>query len=271
METFYVTKVSHHYFLPFMEEEEIKESAKQNGPDSKSKIQNSKSPLPLPRITNKRCMDSKKLRQLSRWHWKRIIQYFFQGIIILAPITITVWAVISLFSFIDSLVPGLIHRVAPGLLKTDATGQPANIPGLGFILVVLIVFLVGYVSSFFVVGRLVDIFDKILERTPGIKFIYSSVKDFFEAFAGDKKKFNRPVLVSLDNNDVWQVAFITQDDGHQFELPAHVAVYVPFSYSIAGKVYWVPAERIKPLPHVNAGDAMKFAISGGVTHVEEGH
>lgn len=214
-------------------------------------------------------MDRKKLSRLGRWHWKRIIQYFLQGLIILAPIIITVWAVVSLFNVIDNIVPGIVYNLAPNLIKTDAAGKPVNIPGAGFIVVVLVVLLVGYVSSFFMVGKLVDIFDKVLEKTPGIKFIYTSVKDFFEAFAGDKKKFNRPVLVSLNNNDVWQVAFITQDDGHQFDLPEHVAVYIPFSYSIAGQVHWVPPARIKPLPNVHAGDAMKFAISGGVSEVME--
>lgn len=214
-------------------------------------------------------MDRKKLSRLGRWHWKRLIQYFLQGLIILAPIIITVWAVLSLFNVIDSIIPGILEKVAPNLLETNKEGKPLSIPGAGFVLVIAVVMFVGYVSSFFVVGRLVDVFDRVLEKTPGIKFIYSSVKDFFEAFAGDKKKFNRPVLVSLHNNDVWQVAFITQDHGQQFELSEHVAVYIPFSYSIAGQVYWVPPSRIKPIPNVQAGDAMKFAISGGVTDVTE--
>ncbi|MFX7756089.1 DUF502 domain-containing protein, partial [Acinetobacter baumannii] len=65
-----------------------------------------------------------------------------------------------------------------------------KIPGLGFIVVVILVLLVGWLSSLFAVGRLVALLDTVLEKTPGIKFIYSSVKDFLEAFAGNKKKFD---------------------------------------------------------------------------------
>lgn len=214
-------------------------------------------------------MEQQKIKRTGRWHWKELLKYCFQGIIVLAPIVITGWAVYSLFSIIDNIVPAIIHTIAPGILEIDLEGKPVNIPGIGFLLVVVILFLVGYFSSFFVVERIMDFFDGILERTPGINIIYSSVKDFFNAFGGDKKKFSRPVLVSLANNDVWEVAFITQDNGEHFGLDSHVAVYVPFSYSIAGKVYWMPPDRIKSLPQVNGGDAMKFVISGGVTNQQE--
>src|SRR5438046_5764 len=115
---------------------------------------------------------------------KKIFQYFLQGLIILAPIAITIYAVTALFNFIDNILPSLISIFSPYLLGTDAAGNPKKIPGLGFILVTLIVILVGYISSSFIVSKLVELFDKILERTPGIKLLYSTVKDFFEAFAG---------------------------------------------------------------------------------------
>ncbi len=78
---------------------------------------------------------------------------------------------------------------------------------MGLIVAILIIFLVGYVSSSFVVGKLVELFDNILQKTPGIKIIYSTVKDFFEAFAGNKRKFDKAVLVCVDVADVWQIGF----------------------------------------------------------------
>ena len=90
--------------------------------------------------------------------------------------------------------------------------EPVHIPGLGFILAVLLVLLVGKLSSSFFLGRFVELLDGALERTPGIKFIYTSVKDFLEAFTGNKRKFNKPVLVNVDAADVWRVGFITHDD-----------------------------------------------------------
>ena len=120
-----------------------------------------------------------------KWDWKKMFQYFLQGIIILAPIIITVWAVVSLFIYIDNILPDFISNIFPGSWR-DSNGELRRIPGLGFLVVIAFVVLVGWFSSSFVVGRMVALLDHILERTPGIRFIYTSVKDFLEAFAGNK-------------------------------------------------------------------------------------
>jgi uncharacterized membrane protein len=199
----------------------------------------------------------------------RLIQYFFQGLIILAPIAITAWAVVSLFNFIDSILPNLLHLLFPTWFTLDEFGYPRRIPGLGFLVVLLIVVSVGYISSSFIVGKLVDLFDKVLERTPGVKIIYSTVKDFFEAFAGNKRKFDKAVLVSIEAPDVWRIGFITHETLHEFGLNDYMAVYLPQSYAFAGHVYMVRKERVRLLTDINSADAMKFAISGGVTELED--
>ncbi|MBS1935838.1 MAG: DUF502 domain-containing protein, partial [Bacteroidetes bacterium] len=176
---------------------------------------------------------------------RKLLQVFLQGLIILAPIIITIWAVSSLFDWIDGILPNFIHRIFPNLMGTDESGAPKRIPGLGFIVVILIVLLVGYISSSFVVSKLVELFDNILEKTPGIKIIYSTLKDFFEAFAGNKRKFDRAVLVSIESTDVWRVGFITQEELQQFGLDEYVAVYVPQSYAFAGHLYFVKKERVR--------------------------
>jgi uncharacterized membrane protein len=199
----------------------------------------------------------------------KFINYFFQGLIILAPIVITAWAVISLFNFVDDILPNLLHVLFPDFVKISSQGEPEKIPGLGFLVVVLIVLLVGYISSLFFVSKFVDLFDRVLERTPGIKIIYTTVKDFLEAFAGNKRKFNKPVLVNVDAADVWRVGFITQNDLSQFDMNEHVCVYVPHSYAFSGITYFVRRERIRMIKDVNSSDAMKFIVSGGVTDVAE--
>jgi uncharacterized membrane protein len=200
---------------------------------------------------------------------RRVFQYFLQGLIILAPITITIWAVVSLFNWIDRILPDLIHQFFPRFLGVDEFGNPKHYLGLGFIVVILIVLLVGYISGTFVVSRLVELFDKILEKTPGIKIIYSTVKDFLEAFAGNKRKFNRAVLVNVDAPDVWRVGFITRQELDELGLREYVAVYVPQSYAFAGHLYMVRKEKIRPLTDISSTDAMKFVISGGVTEIDD--
>ena len=201
--------------------------------------------------------------------FKKLLRYFVQGLIIIAPIAITIFAVTSLFKFIDSILPNLVHKIFPNVVGTYEDGTPKSIPGLGFIVVILVVLLVGYVSSSFIFSRIVDIFDRVLEKTPGIKIIYTTVKDFFEAFAGEKKKFNKPVLVNLHLENVWQIGFVTQEDLSEFGLNEHVAVYVPFSFSIAGQLFFLPMSKVKRVDDISSTEAMKFAISGGVTHVKE--
>jgi uncharacterized membrane protein len=203
------------------------------------------------------------------FRFKTIAQYFFQGLIILAPIIITVWAVLSLFNFIDSILPNLLHVLFPDWIKLDAYGSPKRIPGLGFLLVISIVLIVGYISSSFIVGRLVALFDTVLERTPGVKIIYSTVKDFFEAFAGDKRKFDKSVLVCIDAPDIWRVGFITAVDLKRFGLEEFIAVYVPQSYAFSGNVYLVQRNRVRILTDISSSEAMKFAISGGVADLDE--
>jgi uncharacterized membrane protein len=200
---------------------------------------------------------------------RNLLKLFLQGLLILAPISITIWTVISAFNWIDGILPNLVYTVAPKLLGTDAAGLPRRIPGLGFVVFIGMALLVGYISPSFIVSRLVEFAESLLERTPGIKFIYSTIKDFFEAFAGNKRKFTKSVLVCISAEDVWQVGFITQEELDEFGLKEYVAVYVPQSYAFAGHLYFVQRHRVRVLTDISSADAMKFAISGGVAEVEE--
>jgi uncharacterized membrane protein len=198
----------------------------------------------------------------------KLFKYFLQGLIILAPITITLWAVLSLFSWIDSILPDFIHGLFPRL-ALDESGEPRRIPGLGFIVVIGIVLLVGYISSSFIVSKMVELFDNILEKTPGIKIIYTTIKDFFEAFAGNKRKFDRAVLVSIESPDIWRIGFITHEELTEFGLQDYISVYVPQSYAFAGHLYFVKKDRVRIITDISSTDSMKFAISGGVTQLED--
>ncbi len=205
----------------------------------------------------------------TRAFFKIILRKFLQGLIILAPIAITIYAVTALFNWIDSILPDLVASTFPQLLETDEKGNVRTIPGVGFILVVLIVIGVGYVSSSFIVGRFVELFDKVLERTPGIKLVYSTVKDFLEAFAGDKRKFDKAVLVAIESPEIWQIAFITQQEATDFDLQEYVTVYIPHSYAFSGRLYFVKRDRVRLLQDMSSTEVMKFAISGGVTKIGE--
>lgn len=198
-----------------------------------------------------------------------IAQLFFQGVVVLAPIGVTIWVVVSLFNWVDNFLPNLLNFIFP-LQFAEVNGQIPKVTGLGFVVAITLVLIVGWLSSLFFVERLMSLFDKLLEKTPGVKIIYSSVKDFLEAFAGNKKKFDQPVLVNVDSTDVWRIGFITQKNTEHFGLKDFVTVYVPHSYAISGITYIVSVDRIKKMPKgVNASEAMKYVVSGGVTTVDD--
>ena len=188
----------------------------------------------------------------SSLRYQKLIQYFIQGLIILGPVSITAYTIYVVFDKVDSILRPVI-----------------NIPGIGFVCIILFILLVGYFSTFFLMSRILSVIDRLLERTPGIKLFYSFIKDFFEAFAGSKKKFTNGVLANIESKDVWRVGFITQEDMSRFDMVDFVAVYVPMAYSVAGNVYIIPRSRIKPITNISSVQTMKFAVSGGVTDIAE--
>lgn len=194
--------------------------------------------------------------------FKKLLQYFLQGMLILAPVAVTLYALYFVVSTIDGWLPLFS--------TTDAQGRVhVQNYGLGFVLIILVLITIGYFSSFFITGRIVSFLDKFMQKAPGIKHIYGTTRDFFEAFAGDKKKFTQNVLANVDDNDVWRIGFVTRDDMSDFGLNDFVSVYVPMAYSVAGNVYIIPKTRVRPITQYTSTQTMKFAVSGGVTDLGE--
>ena len=176
---------------------------------------------------------------------------FFQGLLIIGPFALTIWIIWYIVSSIDNIIPTISERTYPGIT---------------FLIVIISTTLIGYLGNKFIIGRVVvDSFDYLLEHTPGIKFIYTSLKDVMTSFVGDKKKFNQPVLIKTSENpEIWRVGFLTQSDLSSVGYPDYVAVYLPHSYAVSGWVVFVLATNITILENVSAAQAMKFAVSGGV-------
>lgn len=184
---------------------------------------------------------------------KKIFRYFLQGVIVLAPIGVTAWALYWLFDRVDNILRPYV-----------------NIPGLGFVIILAFIILVGWVSTRFFVGSLINLFDHWMDRTPVIKFIYTSTKDFFEAFGGEKKKFSHPILANVFAEDVWVVGFLTDAELEKLDMGAEmVSIYIPQAYHWAGQLYVLPRTKIKRIEKLAPGEAMKYAVTGGVVDLEE--
>jgi uncharacterized membrane protein len=177
---------------------------------------------------------------------KRLVGYFVRGCLVLVPAGLTFYILFAILRTIDQLLP-------------------IGIPGVGLLLTLILVTLVGVLTSN-VVGRSVfEASERALRRLPLVKLIYSSIKDLINAFMGDKKSFNRPVAVTLNpGSGLKALGFITRDGLHALDMPLHVAVYFPQSYNFAGYLAVVAREQVEALD-VNSAELMTFIISGGVS------
>jgi uncharacterized membrane protein len=201
-------------------------------------------------------------RMQNKFQLRRTPQYFLQGMLVLAPVLITFYVIFSVVSYFDDLIPFFTYTDKQGNVRVQNYG-------LGFIVILAFILLVGYFSTFFITNRIVGFFDRLMQRVPGLKHVYTTTRDFFDAFAGDKKKFTQCVIASIDDTDVWRLGFITKQSLAEFGLENHVAVYIPMAYSVAGNVVLVPRDRVKIIKTVNSAQFMKFAVSGGITQLKE--
>ena len=187
---------------------------------------------------------------------KKLIRYFLQGLLYLAPTAITLFLVYFIFTRIDSGIRGLIDKYFH-----------IDIPGIGVFILVIVITLLGFVGQSIIFRPIRNAVDSIMARAPLVKLIYSSVKDLMSAFVGSEKKFNRPVLVKVNLiSDLEKMGFITQTDLTDINIKEKVAVYFPHSYNFSGELFIVPSKNITPLD-IPPAEAMKFIVSGGITKV----
>lgn len=177
-----------------------------------------------------------------------VIKYFLRGLLLVIPIGLTIYILVSSIRWLDSLLT-------------------FKFPGGGLLIILCAITVIGYVGSTLIAQPIFNLFEKILNRLPLVRIIYSSLKDLISAFVGDKKKFNQPVLVTLNkNSNLQKLGFITQEDLSNLGIQERMAVYLPHSYNFSGDLYIVPKENIT-LIQATGSDVMKFIVSGGVTNV----
>jgi uncharacterized membrane protein len=191
-------------------------------------------------------MTKQAIKNGVKYKLKKLINFFFKGLLVCLPILLTYYVVSSVVLSVDKIIP-------------------INIPGIGFIVVIVGVTLIGWVGSSIISKPLFNLIDDFLSSLPFIKIIYTSVKDLMEAFVGEKKKFSKPVIVEFTEG-VYKPGFITQDDLFEINLPGLVGVYFPHSYAFSGNLFFIDKAKIKPYDG-NPTDFMKFIVSGGVTEI----
>ena len=193
--------------------------------------------------------------------FRALLNYFVKGLLIVVPLGAAFFLIFWIIARIDTSL-----NLSSEIL-VDSHGKPLYIPGLGILNVVIIIMVAGILVTNVITDPIKKWFGRWLNRLPLFKFLYSSIKDLTEAFVGEEKKFNEPVLVEVNEFGLKKIGFLVQKDKTAIGLPGEVAVYFPMSYSFAGQVVIVSVDKIKPINR-SAADVMKFVISGGVSGLE---
>ena len=183
---------------------------------------------------------------------KRLFNYFVRGLLLLAPLAITVFVCWKTFTTIDGWL---------GL----------SVPGAGFLVTIVLITIFGFLAGGYLTRRVVSLLEQLMQRVPLVRLLYSSTKDLLNAFVGDKRRFDKPVLVELmPGSNAQAFGFVTQESLDQVGLPGHVAVYFPQSYNFAGSLVVFPSSQVRRL-EAESSAVMAFIVSGGVTDVPPGH
>lgn len=193
---------------------------------------------------------------------KKLVNYFLQGLLYLAPIGGTLYIIYMIFNFAD----GLLRNTIKNFFGLD-------IPGLGILIIVITLVLVGRIGETIIARPFKQFFHRIIEKTPFLKVVYNALNDLFSAFVGKEKKFNKPVLVLVNPiSNLQKLGFLTEKDLSKLNELDKVAVYFPHSYNFSGELFIVPKAQVKRLD-INPAEVMTFIVSGGVTgwdHTQKG-
>lgn len=193
----------------------------------------------------------------------QLLRYFLQGLLYIAPLAITAYIIYLIFSFIDRVLRELL--------------QPffgAVIPGIGMLLMLMVLILLGYFGQTFIGRPLKTAIEKLLAKIPVLNIVYSAFSDLISSLIGSERKFTRPVLVKVNPvTNLEKLGFLTESDLRLIETATRdslgvneetkVAVYFPHSYNFSGEMFIVPAAQVHAVD-LPPGDVMKFIVSGGV-------
>ncbi|MEJ5301817.1 MAG: DUF502 domain-containing protein [Bacteroidales bacterium] len=188
---------------------------------------------------------------------RHLLGYFVQGLLLIAPLSVTIWAIVTVVNFLDEAILSQLEAIIG-----------FRVPGLGLLALIVLITITGFLGSTILFRPVLAYFDRVISKAPLIKIIYTAVKDFLQAFVGQQRRFTEPVLVRVDDaTEADRIGFVTSRDLSMLGLPeGRVAVYFPSSYTVLGELLIMPASRIRPLD-IAPAEVMKYVISGGVTSI----
>jgi uncharacterized membrane protein len=178
-----------------------------------------------------------------------LVKNFLRGLVIVVPVAVTVYLLVQSFVALDRLLN-------------------LRYPGLGVLIILASIVVIGALAGNFIGRRLFGLMEKLFTRAPIVRIVYAAIKDLLEAFVGTKRRFDRPVCVTMSEG-LRLFGFITAEDLEGLGLAGQVGVYVPFSYTWDGCLLVVPTENVQPLA-ADSASIMALVVSGGVSKIQDG-
>ncbi len=204
--------------------------------------------------------------------WAEIRKTFLAGLLIVAPISLTIYILYHLFRFLDGILSDAVTRFLVyqvGLRQLENT----YIPGLGILAILALLLISGTFARNYLGKKMIIVGEYIVTRIPLINRIYIAIREISEAILSEKREvFKKAVLIEYPRKGVYSIAFFTQDTkGPVQEVLDEdvVSVFVPTTPNpTSGYLLFVPKSSIQEL-HMSVEDAMKLVISGGSIHLKE--
>lgn len=189
---------------------------------------------------------------------------FINGLSLILPTALVLYLLVWILKTTEHFFGNLILLVLP---------KEYYITGLGFITGIAIVFFVGLLLKFWIVQKLRDFFEALIDKTPLINTLYGAVKDFFNFFSNLKNKEN-DIVVLVDTHwmDSKIMGFITSEDLKRFDfldIEEPVVVYFQLSYQIGGYSLFIPKKNITPI-NMKTEEALGFIMTAGISSSKKG-
>lgn len=192
--------------------------------------------------------------------WRFLQRCLWAGLPVIVTLGILIWALTALDSFLTGP-----QKILTGYLFN----HEFTVPGLGLLVILVSSVLIGFFIQKVLATRALRAIERLFDHAPLIKMIYTSVRDLFNAFVGDHKHFDQPVLVEVvAQSPMRMVGFITNEDLHSLGLTDQVTVFLPMSYNMGGIMIVVPHSAVTPLK-AKSGETMKFVVSAGLSNVSD--
>lgn len=190
--------------------------------------------------------------------FREVAKHFVIGLVTILPFALVIWVLITIFSLVDGLFGPWVNHIF---------GK--DIPGVGFVLVLIGTTLVGALTKVYISHEFLVLMDSLFQRIPFVKSLYTAFKELVQSLIGGRRRgFRRAVLVQWPDERALVIGLVTNEEiPESMDISGNlIAVYLPNTFQFAGVTVLLERSRISPCD-LTVEEAFKFSLSGGLTNV----